>query len=125
MDEKKLLDVIANKRNKVGKISIATLEGYSMVELDTVLYLESQNTYTNFFLTDGTKILSTKNIGFFEEVLLDEPFLRIHNSCIVNLSKVTKYVKADEGYVILTTGKPIKVSRSKRDSLLTFFQSVR
>ena len=125
MDEKHLLNIIANKRNKVGKISIATLEGYSLIELDTILYLESQNAYTTFYLQDGSKLLSTKNIGYFEEALLDEPFLRVHNSCIVNLSKVTKYVKADEGYVILCTGKPIKVSRSKRDSLLIFFQSVR
>ena len=58
----------------------------------------------------------------YEEELFDEPFLRIHQYFIVNVNKVGRYLKADNGYVIMSTGKSIKVSRSKKDELMDFFK---
>lgn len=96
-----------------------------MLELVNILYLESDNSYTTIFLLDGTRITSTRNLGFFEGVLLPEPFLRVHNSFIVNLTKVVKYIRGDDGYLILVNGLPIRVSRSKKDELLVFFTLTR
>jgi DNA-binding LytR/AlgR family response regulator len=56
---------------------------------------------------------------------LPEPFLRVHNSFIINLNKVVKYIRGDDGYIILNNGTPIRVSRSKRDELLEFFSIAR
>ena len=115
------IDLMTNKRKLVEKLSISTQEGYSLIKLNEILYLEADGNYTIMHLTNNTRIVSTKNLGFFEKILIDEPFLRIHNSKIVNLTKVIRYIRAEYGYVVIETGKPLSVSRSKRDELLAFF----
>ena len=114
-------ELIAIKRKLVEKLSISTMEGFSLIRLNEILYLEADGNYTVMHLTNGKKVVSTKNLGYFEKILMHEPFLRIHNSRIVNLTKVVRYLRAENGYVILETGQPLSVSRSKRDELLAFF----
>ncbi|MBP9134494.1 MAG: LytTR family transcriptional regulator [Saprospiraceae bacterium] len=106
-------------------LSIPTLEGFEMINLKEVLYLEAENTYTTFFLSDGKKIVATKNIGHYEEELYNDPFIRIHQSYIVNVNKVKRYIKADNGYVVLQNEKVIRVSRSQKEKLLVFFKMSR
>ena len=118
MEQNELIEL---KRKLVEKLSISTMEGFSLIRLHDILYLEADGNYTSLHLTNNTKVVSTKNLGYFEKLLAHEPFLRIHNSKIVNLTKVIRYLRAENGYVVLETGKPLSVSRSKRDELLAFF----
>jgi two-component system LytT family response regulator len=114
-------ELISIKRSMVEKLSISTIKGFSLIKLTDILFLEADGNYTTIQLTDKSKVVSTRNLGYFEKILEHEPFLRIHNSKIVNLTKVTAYLRAENGYVILETGQPLSVSRSKRDELLDFF----
>ncbi len=122
MDELKINTL---KRFKMGKLSIPTMEGYLLINIADVLYLEAENAYTKIYLDGGTSTLSTKNIGFYENELKEEAFLRVHNSYIVNLAKIAKYVKADDGYLLLQNKKVIRVSRNRKEDLLFFFKSLR
>lgn len=125
MTENLIKSHLSVKRKKLGKLSIPTMEGFMLVQITDILYLESDNTYTKFYLEDNSSIISTKNIGYYELELIEEPFLRVHNSFIVNFTKVSKYVRADDGYLILENKKAIKVSRNRKDELLSFFKTVR
>lgn len=115
-------DNIINKKQKLQKISVGTSEGYTLIDYDTILYLKADNNYTTFYLSDNTKIIASKNLGYFEQKLLKEPFIRIHHSFLVNLTKIKKYIKSDGGYVLLTNKKSIPVSRSRKDALLRIFK---
>lgn len=108
------------KKQKFDKLSIPTMEGFNLIDMDRIIYLQSDNAYTHLFL-DTEKIISTKNLGFYELELAEEPFLRIHNSYMVNMRKVIKYIKGDDGFVVLENKKIIKVSRSRKDELFDFF----
>lgn len=110
------------KHSKFQKLCIPTQDGFELVFLADILYLEADGAYTYFYMANNVKITATRNLGFYEEELRDEPFLRVHQSFIVNINKVKQYLKADNGYVIMSTGKPIKVSRSKKDELMDFFK---
>lgn len=101
---------------------IPTFEGFELIFISDIIYLEADGAYTYLYMENGTRITATKNLGFYEEELCDEPFLRIHQSFIVNINKVKQYLKVDNGYVIMSSGKPIKVSRSKKDGLMEFFK---
>lgn len=118
MEEKQSL---LHKHRQFQKISIPTQRGFELISLSEILYLEADNSYTTFYLDGGAKYIATKNIGYYEEELQEDPFLRIHQSYMVNINKVKRYIKADNGYVVLTTGKPIRVSRSKKEELVEFF----
>ncbi len=110
------------KHSKVDTLSVPTLSGFEMVNLNDILYLEADNSYTTFHLANEKPFVSAKSIGFYEEELEEDPFLRVHKSFIVNLNKIKSYIKADNGYIILTNGQPVRVSKSRKEELLVFFK---
>jgi DNA-binding LytR/AlgR family response regulator len=112
---------VSDKKAKFTKFPIATSEGFLLIEKTAILYLEADNTSTTFFLEDKSKVVSTRNIGYYDEELKQDPFIRIHHSYLVNLNKIVRYVRADNGYVVLANGKPLGVARGKKDELLSFF----
>ncbi len=119
----KIADATLNaKHQKFHKLCIPTLKGFELVSVSEILYLEADNSYTTFYLEGNVKHTATKNIGFYETELEADPFLRIHQSYMVNINKVVRYIKADNGYVVLTTNKTLRVSRSKKEELLDFFK---
>ena len=120
MEQDELLEL---RRRLVGMLSISTKEGFSLIKLNEILYLKADGNYTDIHLTNSPKVTSTKNLGYFENELLHEPFLRIHHSHIVNLTKVASYLRAENGYVVLETGKKLSVSRSKREEVLDIFST--
>lgn len=110
------------KHSKFYKLCIPTLQGFELISIIEIMYIEADGAYAHIYLEGGRKITATKNLGYYEEELKNEPFLRIHQSYMVNINKVKQYLRADNGYVIMTSGKPIRVSRSKKDELLDFFK---
>ncbi len=107
---------------KVNKISIPVMNGFELIPLADILYMEADASYTIFHLSDKKKIISTTNLGQYDKELINEPFLRIHQSYIVNLNKIKSYIKADNGYVVLENGIPLCVSKSRKEQLLVFFK---
>lgn len=118
----KKTDHIAQKKAKLDKLSIATTEGFTFVPYETILYLQADNNYTVVYLEDGTKITASKNLGYYEKKLLEQSFVRIHQSYMVNLSKVIRYTKAEGGRLILTNNTSLPVSRKKKESVLRMFR---
>jgi len=60
-----------------------------------------------------------------EELLEDYSFLRVHHSSLINLNEVTRYVKGEGGYLVMSDGASINVSRSRKESLLKKLQPFR
>jgi len=81
------------------------------------LYCEGDGNYCSIFLENGQKLFMTQILKNLEEKLPKDIFYRVHNSFIINLNKVREYQKT-EGYVVLTNGKIIPVSRSKKNFFL-------
>ncbi|MGZ8518435.1 MAG: LytR/AlgR family response regulator transcription factor, partial [Chitinophagaceae bacterium] len=79
---------------------------------------ESEGNYTHLFLKDKRKIIASRNLKEIEELLEDYPFIRIHHSHIVNINEVEKYIKGEGGYLIMSDGSTINVSRSRKEFLL-------
>ncbi len=113
-----------NRNQKIKKLAVGTSEGYILVDFDSILYLQSDNNYTTFYLTNNSKFIATKNLGYYEKKLLNEQFIRIHHSTIVNLVKITKYVKADGGRVIISTNKSLQVSRNRKANLIRLLKEL-
>ena len=56
-----------------------------------ILYLEACESYSWIYLTDGSKFLSCKTIGFYEELFSEDSYARIHRSYLINLSYLKRY----------------------------------
>lgn len=107
--------------NNVKKIALPTFDGLEFINLDDILYCQSDGAYSNVFFKDGNKLYISKTLRYLEDALCSFHFFRVHNSYIVNLNYIRKYSKSDGGALILTNGQRIRVSRSKKEELLGLF----
>lgn len=106
-----------NKNNTRKKISISTDGKLIFLEPDDIIYIESDGNYCTLYLKNSKKIVVTKKLKSFSELLPEEEFFRIHNSYIINLNKVKEFIKVD-GYVVLENNIKIPVSRQRKTEFL-------
>lgn len=116
-----LLQKMGNKQVPLQKIALPTFEGFELVAIDDILHCESDSNYTHIMLRNGKKLLISRTLKEIEELLEGYPFLRIHNSHVVNLNEIVRFVRGEGGYVIMSDNTTITVSRSRKDGLLKIF----
>ncbi len=113
--EKLLLNFNNNPVYK--KITVNTDGKLIFLTADEILYAESDGNYSTLYLKDGQRIVLTKKLKEVNLLLPSDIFYRIHNSYIINLSKIKEFIKTD-GYVVLVSGHKIPVSRQKKSDFL-------
>ncbi len=118
-----LLSNIRGIANKPKKIILKTVENIYLIDVNDIIRCESDGAYTRFYLNDGKKILISKVIKDYEEMLRAYGFLRVHKSHIINLNFIDRFEKAD-GLIVLKDQSAIPVSVRKRESLLKIFQDL-
>lgn len=111
--------LFSNKQEgKVNKIALATQESIEFVKPEDILFCSSDSNYTRVFLIDGRKKLISKTLKEIESRLEPYRFFRSHHSHLVNLDHIREFVRADGGYLMLTNGQSLPVSRNRKDDLL-------
>ncbi len=115
---KQLLDNLRNDSSRNQKITLSTSEGMVFLPVHEIIRCEAQGAYTNFILRSGKKILVSKNLKEYENLLSELEFMRIHNSHLINLAEVERYIKADGGYVVMNDGSQVPVSNTRKDEFL-------
>ena len=113
---KKVKDVWHNENSK---LILSLHDSFQVVDLNELLFCESDNGYTTFYCSDGKKYLASKTLKEFEEQLISANFIRPHQSYIVNLKFIDKYEKS--GVIYLKNGKKIPVSSRKKEHFVTTF----
>jgi two-component system, LytTR family, response regulator len=109
---------LAEVKSQQDKIAISTSEGIEFIEIQTILRIESSSNYSKIFLLNGKNMLVTRLLKDFEDMLAPYRFYRIHNSHLINLSYINKYLRGDGGQVVMQNGEIIDVSRRKREDFL-------
>lgn len=113
--------VLKPKLNRVeGKITLPQQDGFQVLNVAEILYCKADDNYTEIHL-ERKKILVSKTLKYFEEALSGFPFARIHKSYLVNVNEVVKYKKGKGGSVVVSNGKELLVSASKKKELLAYF----
>ena len=113
-----LLQKLHQPVSPVQKIALPTMEGLQMIPVSSIISCASDSNYTLFFLKNTQKLVVSRPLKEMEELLEEYHFLRVHNSYLVNLNEIDKYVKGEGGYLVMTDGTYIDVSRSKKEVLL-------
>jgi len=112
-----------NDTPEIDKLSIPTSKGIDFVFIKNIIYCEAQKNYTTFYLSEGKKLVSSKNIGEYEKKLPNElradrsRFFRAHKSFLVNLFYLKSYDNRDN-YLELTNGKKIPIAQRRRSDFL-------
>src|SRR6478735_8542188 len=98
------------------------MEGLQMLFVENIISCSSDSNYTILFLKNKQKITASRTLKQIEEMLEDYSFARVHHSYIVNLNEVEKYIKGEGGYLLMSDGTNIDVSRSRKEVLLRKLQ---
>lgn len=119
-----LKENIKNKKNSPQKIVLPTNEEYHIVSPSDIVRCQSDNYYTNIFLANGKKILVSKTLKEYENLLSDSGFIRTHNSHLINISYIKTFVRLDGGYIVMTDDKIVPVSRRKKNIVLDMISNL-
>jgi two-component system LytT family response regulator len=116
-----LLQNIKNLSQPVQRIALSTSDGLIFVETKDIMYCQAESNYTNVKLTNGKKILVAKTLKDIDETLSGKDFFRLHNSYLININQIKKFVRGDGGYVVMNDDTEITISRSRRDEFFDMF----
>jgi two-component system LytT family response regulator len=105
----------------VARIALTTSYGLLFADTKDILYCESDNNYTSVKMKDGRKILVSKTLKEIDETLSGPDFYRIHNSFLINLGHIQKYVRGDGGYILMNDEKVVSISRTRKQDFLELF----
>jgi len=105
-------------RNQDEVIAVPTNDGLEFIPIKNILHIESNSNYSRLFLLEGKALLVTKLLKEFEDLLVPYQFFRVHNSHLINLKYIKKYIRGEGGQVIMQNGDVIDVSRRRKDEFL-------
>lgn len=106
------------------KIAVPVSDGFEFIEVDMIIYCQSENNYTRIYLKDGNKILISKTLKAVENTLSNYLFIRIHQSWLINPNYLKSYHRHDGGYVVMQNGQSIPVSSRKKDIIPRIFDAI-
>lgn len=105
-------------QNNFFKISLPTIDGLIILEIDQIIRIEASSNYCQFFLKDKNSVVVSKPLNHFENILTELSFFRIHNTHMINLRYVSKYQKGRGGLVTMQDGSQVSVSASRKKEFL-------
>ena len=113
-----ITETIKNQQNGFDKIALPSADGFLFVKRDDIIRCESTDNYTNFYLNNGSKIMVSKTLKHFDDLLSPHNFFRVHQSHLINLVHLKQYHKGEGGYAIMTDDSSVMVSRRKKAEFL-------
>lgn len=114
-------EILTTKSKGVeGKLTLPQQDGFQILNVSEILYCKADDNYTEIYLLNK-KILVSKTLKYFEDALAEFPFARVHKSFLVNVNEVVKYRKGKGGSVVMSNGKEVMVSASKKKDFLSYF----
>jgi len=100
------------------RLVIPTSDGREYLNPKDIIRIEADRSYSWFFINDKRKILVSRHLKEYQDLLNDRNFFRPHNSHLINLDFVKKFVRTDGGYIEMSDGAQIPISRNRKDLFL-------
>ncbi|MEO1261078.1 MAG: LytTR family DNA-binding domain-containing protein [Bacteroidota bacterium] len=132
VDIDELLDAVAKVRNKLmsqtkttapsntsSKIGLPISTGQQFIDLQDVVYAEAQDNVACVYLSNKKEIKLTKSLGWLEQQLSNQGFCRVHHSFMINFNHLKEYIRNEGGFVVMSNGKAISISRRRKDDFLS------
>lgn len=119
---KKKIEVLKDNRKNEGfdfeKIALPTSDGIDFYKISEILRCEADRAYCKFHMLNGQKVVVSKPLKEFEDLLEECNFFRVHKSNMINLNQIKKYVKGKGGYLILSDDSHVDVSVRRKEALM-------
>ena len=104
------------------RLSLPTGDGWTLVNIGNIIRCRSDGSYTDVHLVGGECLTISRNLKQVEESLSSVSFYRVHNSHLVNLTHVQRFVRQDGGTLVMSDGSEVTVSRSRKDEVMNLLR---
>ncbi len=118
------LELLNHPEQSVKKIAVPTAEGLAFLQVDRIIHCEADSNYTLVRSMDEEKLLISRTLKEVESLLGEKGFIRVHHSHLVNPIFIKKFIRSDGGFLIMENGQQVPVSKSKKDQLFSYFQTI-
>ena len=120
-----LHEILENMQSmKPKKIAIPSQDGFSLHPIEDIVRCQSDGNYTKIHFASCPKILSSKTLKYFDDMLQDLEFERVHNSHLVNINHIKKYVNVDGGTLKMSDGSQVPISQRKKSQVLSAIERI-
>lgn len=116
-----LLKTYLEKGIDNSKVALPMADGIQFVNRQEIVRCEACGNYTRIYLQENRTYLVARTLGEYEDLLSQYNFLRIHHAHLINLDHIEKYVRGEGGYVIMSDGAIVDISRRKKQDFLNRF----
>lgn len=123
INTKILLENIHITNSQLKKIVLPVLDGFEVVEVQEIIRCKANDNFTDFHLIDGKKKVICRTLKFYDQILSELGFIRVHKSHLVNMQYVKAYKKGKGGYIEMQDGSMVDVSASKKQAFLDHYKS--
>ena len=119
-ENKRMQNLLQNARalDKQKKIALSVTDKIEFVEIGSIIRCESESNYTTFYLKSGEKLIVSKTLKEFDELLTPYNFLRVHQTHLINLDEIKSFIKTDGGYIQMKDGSSVSISRQRRNYVM-------
>jgi two-component system, LytTR family, response regulator len=117
-----LIENIKIENKQLQKIVLPLLDGWEVVRVNDIIRCEGHDNFTRFHLLNGRKLLICRTLKFYESMLENYDFIRVHKSHMVNIQYIQQYKKGKGGQVIMTDGASVDISPNRKDLLMAKFK---
>ena len=116
----RLVELVANidRKEDEKRIALPMADKIEFIAINQIIRLEADNNYTRIFLEGKREYLVCKTLKDYQEVLEPHQFLRTHQSHLINCRKISAYIKTDGGYIAMSDGSSVPISRQRRDEVM-------
>lgn len=114
LGEKQLTELNSNLDKTPKRLVLPTQEAMHVVKIEQILRCETSGSYTTFYFTDGKKIIVSRPLKNYEDILLPPDFFRVHQSHLINVNYITSYSR--EGLVQMEDNTTIPISRGNKEA---------
>lgn len=112
-----------SKNDQERKIVVHESNKINFIGCSEIIYLTSKGNYTYLYLKNNKKILSSSTLKIYQEMLPESIFIRVHKSFIININYVSAYAKDDGGFIEMTDGSIVCISRRRKNEFLEKLKS--
>ncbi len=106
------------------KLCLPSISGFEVIEIKDIIFCHAEGAYTNFILKDNKKIMASRPLLDYEQLLESNSFIRVHKSSLININHIKQYKRGEGGSVILSNGMEVEVSRRKKEHFIEIMKTV-
>lgn len=114
-----------NTSTVINKITLKTVDNIHIVKITDIIYCQADRNYTTFYLLGGEKIVVSKNLREYEELLPKDGFMRPHQSYLININHIIRYEKGDNHLLICSDECKVPVSLRKREQVVKVLNNIK